>query len=113
MIEIDNNVFIEDFIKGVKIRPTIGDVKIYFSDRTATTFPDEYRMSAILDKLVAKGFIQVDNDYINPNLVKGFENLKDGRIKMYFPDTTALTLYLDDDAYEDLKVYFSNNEGEE
>lgn len=107
MIRInDNNVVFLEHIKGVKQRPNIGDIKIYFSDRTAKSIPDNYRMSQILDKIIEYGFIQIDNDYINPDMIKGIENLNDGRIKIYFPDTTALTVYLDDDAFEDLIAYF-------
>lgn len=110
MIEIENNVLIEDFIKGVRIKPNEGTVKFYFTDRTAKVFPDNFQLTKPLDRLVEYGFIIVDDNYINPYLIKGFENLRDGRIKIYFPDTTALTLYLDDDAYEDLKNYFKGQE---
>jgi hypothetical protein len=106
MITIDNDVILLDYLKGVRLKSNEGIVKFYFSDRTAKTFADDYHMSEVLDTIVNKGFIQVDDNYINPSLVKGFENLQDGRIKVYFPDTTAIVLYLDDDAFEDLVSFF-------
>lgn len=99
-----------DFIKGLRLKSNEGVIKIYFSDRTAKVFPDDFQMTKVIDKLIDEGFIQIDDDYINPYLIKGFENLNDGRVKIYFPDTTALTLYIDDDGFEDLVAYFSRSD---
>ena len=106
----ENNVINIDYLKGIKLKPSEGLIKFYFSDRTAKTVMDDFRMSKVLDMIIEYGFIQIDDNYINPYLVKGFENLRDGRVKFYFPDTTALTLYLDDDAFEDLVAYFTKTE---
>ena len=107
MIKIGNDVFIEDYIKQFQIKSTEGKVRFYFSDRTIKDFPDDYNLTRPIDNLLEYGFIQVDDIYINPYLIKGFRNVGDGTIKVYFPDTTSATLYLDDDAFEDLVAYFS------
>lgn len=110
MIKIGNDVFIEDFIKQFQIKTSEGKVRFYFSDRTIKDYPDGYSLTRPIDNLIEFGFIQVDDIYINPYLVKGFRNIGDGTIKIYFPDTTSTTLYLDDDAFEDLVAYFSGKE---
>lgn len=107
MIKVYNNVFIEEYIKGIKLRPDIGQLKIYFTDRTAKVLYDESLFNDVIDSITKYGFIQVDNEYLNPYTIKGFENLEDGTVKVYFPDSTAKVLYLTDDGFEDLVGFFS------
>lgn len=106
MIRIDDNILNTNFIKGVRLKSREGIIKIYFSDRTAKTFAEDYRITFLLDQLHEEGFFEFDGNYINPSLLKGFENLNDGRVKFYFPDTTALTLYMNDDEFEELVQWF-------
>lgn len=112
MIELDeNNILIEDYIKAVLLKTSEGYIEILFSDRTSKQVADTFQATDLLDILDDK-FIRVNDMYINPNLVKGFKNFRDGRVKVYFPDTTSLTLYLDDDDFESLKVFFTDDEEE-
>lgn len=110
MIELDeNNILMEDYIKAVLHKPTEGYIEILFSDRTSKQIADTYPATDFLDILDGI-FIRVNGMYINPNLVKGFKNFRDGRVKVYFSDTTSLILYLDDDDFESLKIFFTDDE---
>ena len=112
MIELDeNNILMEDYIKAVLLKSSEGYIEILFSDRTSKQVAKIILGSDFLD-ILDDIFIRVNGMYINPNLVKGFKNLRDGRVKVYFPDATSLTLYLDDDDFESLKVFFTDDEEE-
>lgn len=111
MIELKKNYLNQNYIKGIKRREELGDVKFYFTDRTAKCFSDDTETKKIIKKLQKEfAFIQIDNDYINPIWVKGFEKKENGQVKIYFPDATAILVNLDDDSFEDLVLWFNEEE---
>lgn len=119
MIRIGNNVLNEDFIKGIRVQLNLKS-KIYFTDRTAKVFELGLIPSNIFDKLIKIDCGYNIVNYINPQNIKGFELIRtcvpEGDVlKVYFPDTTALSVLTEDaeDMFEDLVAYFNDRDKEE